>query len=214
MGLARDLLDVLLPTPCEACGALAGDGEAVRLCAACEEQLPRHPWPVAAAIPGISSAWYLASYEGLGGALVRRGKYGAREALLVELARLSARRCVNKLPGVEQITWVPSPLGRRMRRGFSLPEIFAYELADALETPCHRLLARGAGPRQATVAREARWENVSRTMRLREPPRPGAAVLLVDDVLTTGATASACAQELLLAGAGSVHLFVFASALT
>jgi predicted amidophosphoribosyltransferase len=36
----------------------------------------------------------------------------------------------------------------------------------------------------------------------------------VDDVLTTGATASACAQELLLAGAGSVHLFVFASALT
>ena len=45
MGLVRDLLDVLLPTPCAACGELAGDGRLVRLCAACEALLPRQEWP-------------------------------------------------------------------------------------------------------------------------------------------------------------------------
>jgi predicted amidophosphoribosyltransferase len=214
MRLVRDLLDVMLTTPCEACGALAGDGDSVRLCASCEEQLPGHPWPVAAEIPGIASAWYLATYEGVGGELIRRGKYGAKEALLVELARLTARRCVDRLTEVDEITWVPSPMGRRMRRGFSLPEIFAVELAAALARPQRRLLARTGGARQATVERGERWANVRGVMQLHRAPSPGASVLLVDDVLTTGATASACAQELLMGGAGRVHFLAFASALT
>lgn len=214
MGLGRDLLDVLLPTPCEACGALAGDGGLVRLCAACEAQLPRHAWPLATGIPGISSGWFLAPYDGVAGELVRRGKYGLREELLVELARLAAQGAAPQLPKVDLVTGVPSPMGRRMVRGFSLPDIFAAELSVQLGVPRLRLLSRRGGVRQARVNRDARWENVRGSMRLRERPPQDAAVLLVDDVVTTGATAAACAEALLLGGAGVVHLFAFASALS
>mgnify|MGYP002639871582 FL=1 len=214
MGLARDLLDVLLPTPCEACGALAGDGALVRLCSACEAQLPRHAWPLAGSIPGISSAWCLAPYQGVAGDLVRRGKYGLKEDLLAELARLAARSAAPQLPEVDVVAGVPSPLGRRMVRGFSLPDMFAVELAAQLGRPQRRLLARRGGHRQARVGRDERWANVRGAVRLREAPPQDAVVLLVDDVVTTGATAAACAEVLLLGGARAVHLFAFASALS
>jgi len=214
MGLARDLLDVLLPTPCAACGALAGDGSLVRLCASCEDQLPHHPWPLASRIPGISSGWYLAPYEGIAGDLVRCGKYGRREELLAELAGFTARIVAPGLPVVDVIVGVPSPLGRRLSRGFSLPEIFAAELSGVLDVPHARLLARRGGVRQAQVERDARWDNVRGVMHIRNAPSLDASVLLVDDVVTTGATAAACAEVLLLGGARTVHLFAFASALS
>ncbi len=198
MGLARDLLDVLLPTPCAACGALAGDGTLVRLCASCEDQLPAHAWPLASPIPGISSGWYLAPYDGVGGDLVRRGKYGLQEELLVELARLAARSAAPGLPGVDLITGVPTPLGRRMVRGFSVPDILAGELARRMAVPHAHLLARRSGTRQAQVLHQERWENVRGAMHLRRPLAEGLRVLLVDDVVTTGATAAACAEVLLM----------------
>ncbi len=213
MGLGRDLLDVLLPTPCAACGALAGDGSLVRLCADCEGLLPRHAWPLAGPIPGISSAWTLASYDGIAGGLVRHGKYGRREELLAELARYAARVSAPALPAVDRICGVPSPVGRRLVRGFSLPEMFAVELSAQLGVPHERLLARRGGPRQAQVERAERWDNLRGKVRLRRHPPTDAAVLLVDDVVTTGATAAACAEVLVMGGAREVHLFAFASAL-
>jgi ComF family protein len=213
MGMARDLLDVLLPTPCAACGELAGDGALVRLCASCEAQLPRHAWPLAVDIPGLRTGWYLAPYDGVAGELVRRGKYGLREELLVELSRLAAQRAAPKLPRVDMVVPVPSPLGRRLVRGFSVPGLLAGSLARQLGVPQVRLLARRGGARQASVEREARQANVEGVMRLAAPPPAGCCVLLVDDVVTTGATASACARVLLLGGVREVHLFAFASAL-
>lgn len=213
MGLARDLLDVLLPTPCAACGALAGDGDLVRLCASCEAQLPRHPWPLAGDIPGITTGWYLAPYDGVAGELVRRGKYDLREELLAELCELAARGASGRLPEVDLVVPVPSPVARRLLRGFSLPDMLASALAEGLGTPRSKLLSRRGGPRQARVDRAARWENVQGVMRLAGSPPPGSRVLLVDDVVTSGATAAACAQVMLLAGVREVHLFTFASAL-
>ncbi len=213
MSFARYLLDVLLPTPCAACGALAGDGALVRLCAACEAQLPGQPWPLAHEISGIASGWYLAPYEGLGGDLVRKGKYGLREELLVELADLAARAAAPALPAVDALVPVPSPLGRRMQRGFTLPGILCAALAERLEVPVLSLLKRRGGARQAQVGRAERWENLRGVVRPASEPPPGSTLLLVDDVVTTGATAGACADVLLQGGAGLVHLFAFASAL-
>lgn len=212
MGLARDLLDVLLPTPCAACGGLAGDGALVRLCAACEAQLPRQAWPLATRIPCVASGWYLAPYRGLGGDLVRKGKYGLREELLGELAALCAPAAAG-LPEVDALVPVPTPWTRRAARGFSAPAILAEALAARLGKPVVAALGRRPGRRQAGVEREARWANARGGVTLRGGLAGSPRVLLVDDVVTTGATASTCAEVLLLGGARTVHLFAFASVL-
>jgi len=213
VGLGRDLLDVLLPTPCAACGELAGDGELVRLCAACTALLPGQIWPASSPIPGIRSAWYLAEYQGLGGDLVRRGKYGLREELLVELAGIAARAARGRLPRVDAVVGVPTPWSRRIARGLSAPDILAERLAQELDVPCRKLLTCQRRPRQARLEREQRWANASGSVSLVGLEHAMGSLLLVDDVVTTGATAAACAQVLLLGGAREVHLYAFASAL-
>jgi predicted amidophosphoribosyltransferase len=213
VGLTRDLLDVLLPTPCAVCGELAGDGSLARLCAACEAQLPRQAWPLQTRIPCVAAGWYLASYRGVGGDLIRTGKYGRREALLAEIAALCAGRMVGALPAVEAVVAVPTPWPRRAVRGFSAPDLLADAIARTLERPRLGLLARRLRPRQAGLDRGARWANAAGSVRLRGPVEGEPTLLLVDDVVTTGATASACAEVLLLGGARRVYLCAFASAL-
>ncbi len=213
MGLIRDLLDVLLPTPCAACGELAGEGRLERLCAECEALLPRQAWPLASAIPCVSSAWYLAPYQGMAGELVRRSKYGLREGLLAELAGCAAGAAAGRLPDVDAVVAVPSPLGRRVARGFSPPDMLADALAGELGLPHLRVLHRKPGRRQVGLGTEERWRNVVGTVGMKRALDDAPRIVLVDDVVTTGATASACAEVLLLGGASAVHLFAFASAL-
>jgi len=212
MGLVRDLLDALLPVPCAGCGELAGDGHMTRLCLACQEQLPAHIWPLASTIPGVSSGWYLMPYEGLGGQLVRVGKYGRQEALLAELSRHLAS-CARTLPALDGVAAVPSPWKRRVGRGFSFPAILARDLSEQLGVANLQPLRRRSAPRQARLSRAERWANPAATVRLRRPLRGNPTLLIVDDVVTTGATAAACAETLLLGGARRVHLLSFASAL-
>ncbi|HEV7659362.1 MAG TPA: phosphoribosyltransferase family protein [Allosphingosinicella sp.] len=102
---------------------------------------------------------------------------------------------------------VPTAPWRHRRRGFDPAGELAAALAERLEVPLEGCLARRGGRRQ--VGR-------SRAERLGQPPRIQASgavprsVLLVDDVLTTGATLSACAQALRAAGAARVVAVTFA----
>ena len=112
---------------------------------------------------------------------------------------------------------VPVPTSpRRLRaRGYNQAELLARQVASALGMRMVAALERaGASPSQTSLAPEARWRNVRGAFR----PGPGAAaaegrsVILVDDVLTTGATASAAAECLADAGAGPVVVVTFARA--
>ena len=109
---------------------------------------------------------------------------------------------------------VPVPATSR-RRGYNVPERMAQPLAHALGLPLlPKALCRvRAGRHQAGLSLDERLANAAGAFRAQEPELvEGKRVLLVDDVITTGATAAACAQALLDAGAHSV--FAVAMAVT
>ncbi|HET8550781.1 MAG TPA: ComF family protein [Bryobacteraceae bacterium] len=103
---------------------------------------------------------------------------------------------------------VPMPLHwmRRWQRGFNQAELLARGLVRPLGAPVLKALARARATRpQAGLTRAQRRANVSGSFRLRERAGlSGAHVLLVDDVMTTGATLSAAASVLKHAGARRV----------
>ncbi len=163
-----------------------------------------HPGP-----PGVDLAISASPFDGVARTLVHGLKYGRRLALADEAAAAMLRA----LPPHEvQEAVVPVPAGRwrRARRGFDPAQEIAVAFAVRSGLPVVECLARGPGRRQ--VGR-------SRSHRLADPPRVWArgrcpcAVLLVDDVWTTGATLGVCAEALRGAGARRVVALTLAHAL-
>jgi ComF family protein len=115
-------------------------------------------------------------------------------------------------PAADVVTWVPLARSRLAARGYDQARVLARALAARLEQPAVPLLRRdaGGGP-------QARRSGQERRLALEGAFRPSgrpvpARVLLVDDVLTTGATADACARILLRSGAAEVSLATAARA--
>jgi predicted amidophosphoribosyltransferase len=114
-------------------------------------------------------------------------------------------------PDVDVLAFVPPDGDRRLQRGHHPAERLARELGRAWELPVERLLERvGASTRQRGLSLGERRRNVRHAFRARRPaPRT---VCLVDDVYTSGATASAAATALRKAGARRVEVICFARA--
>jgi predicted amidophosphoribosyltransferase len=102
---------------------------------------------------------------------------------------------------------VPPAPSRLRSRGFDPAGELAASLAEQLDSPPERCLARRGGRRQVGRRRAERIGQPPRIHATRTAPR---SVVLVDDVLTTGATLSACAQALRAAGAARVVAITFA----
>ena len=99
-------------------------------------------------------------------------------------------------------------------RGYNVPQLMALPLTRALGVPLYpEALGRTrAKQHQAGLPFEQRMANVAGAFRVTDPDRiEGRKVLLVDDVITTGATAAACTQALLAAGAESVFAIALAT---
>ncbi|MGH2924741.1 MAG: ComF family protein [Solirubrobacterales bacterium] len=197
------LVDLMVPPRCRLCAAECRSG--AQLCARCESGLSRiepRAWP----IPGLDLVWSAARYEGVARRLVIVLKFGPRPALARRAAAAIAERApAELLSGV--IVPVPAAPWRRRRRGFDPAESIAMALAAQTGIELRRCLRRSQGRRQ--VGRP-------RAERLADPPRVKVAgraphrALLVDDVVTTGATLGACAEALRAAGTGRVDGVSFA----
>jgi predicted amidophosphoribosyltransferase len=114
-------------------------------------------------------------------------------------------------PDVAVLTWVPGERSRTLWRGQNAAEALARALSLRWSLESRPLLVRAAGARQRGLSRSERRANVRGRFRARGAAP--AAVGLVDDVYTTGATAAAAATELRRGGAGAVDVVTFARAL-
>jgi ComF family protein len=110
----------------------------------------------------------------------------------------------------DMVTAVPLHWRRRWQRGFNQSELLGKTIARLRGIPSVNVLRRGAATRaQAGLSNAQRRENVAGAFRARRRVA-GLRILLIDDVMTTGATAGACARALKKAGAKSVSLLALA----
>lgn len=229
MSLLQLLLALFYPERCVFCRERNLEGNALPgVCGTCFAGLPMpetccewcgHPRaePDAANCPACRECRYsfrrtcaVSHYRGDVKKAIHRFKYGGRQELAGPLGKLMALR-------VSQRNWlpfdavVPVPLHpeRLLSRGYDQALLLAQVVGSELNLPVMRLLVRARDTTSQTRLNAAeRWENVNGVFQIAEntaiPPR----ILLVDDLLTTGATAHYASQALLAAGAGEVCLAV------
>jgi ComF family protein len=152
------------------------------------------------ALDGVSIA---ARYEGGVKDLIlqlkfHRARAAARTAAVLVLAALPDD------PAAEVVTAVPVSPARHRERGYNQSELIAKHVAAHLDLPFRRLLGRSGSAHQLGMNRQARLRQVSGAFFVVRPVT-GQRVLVVDDVITTGATLAECASVLQTAGADEVR---------
>jgi ComF family protein len=200
---------------CAVCGELLGEVEPdgvnpEQKCVACRESAPR-----------FAKAAAFGSYDGNLRSLIHLLKYEQVRPAARPLGRWVAT-AISQLSIPEEILVVPVPLypAREWQRGFNQSELIAQEALNAMPERSRMTLARGLLVRrretrpQVGLTPEQRRENMRGAFEVtqREAVK-GHSVLLVDDVLTTGVTASECARVLLRSGAERVWVATAARAL-
>ncbi len=168
--------------------------------------------------PVFSRARAVARFEdGPARTLAHRLKYSDRAELARPIARWMARAGADILAGADLLAPVPLHPLRLWRRRFNQAAALAREISRETGKPCDlsALLRVKATPSQVGLSRAQRAENVQGAFRAADgAPVRGMNVVLVDDVLTSGATANAASRALLRAGAKRVDVLVFARVVT
>lgn len=222
----NDFLDLIFPRSCPQCGSALFDFEPC-LCTVCQGSLPLanfHLRPynneLTSKIRGLTQvnrvmAFLRFTKKGKSQKLLHQLKYRHKPEIGVELGRLYGQALVKNGFEDEWDVIVPVPLHpvKQKRRGYNQSEKFADGLSKSLSIRQADLLQRKKfTDTQTKKSRLQRLDNVEEVFDLREHEDvSGLRILLVDDVITTGATLCACANVLLANGAKHVDLATIAA---
>jgi ComF family protein len=207
----KALLDVLLPPACPGCGR-----EGAAVCADCLPYLARRrdepagvPLGLASSQPrGLVQLEWCCSYSGVARAALAALKYDGELRLVDVLAEQMAARWARAGIGGDVLVPVPVHAARLRQRGFDQAELLARAVGRQLRLPVATVLERATRTAaQHSLGRRARVANVGGAFAVTATAASqvsGKWVVLVDDVVTTGATFSGCAAALYAAGAYAV----------
>ena len=227
------VLAVVFPSRCPVCASHVARPTVGPLCEACWRDLPRHRsalcacgFPLRGAIfgacgrcrrglPSFARGFSLGPYEGGLRVALHELKYRGRRRVAARLAEAVLAEAGSAPVLADGTVLVPVPLHprRRRERGFNQAELLAAELAKraGLQVASGALVRRIDTPSQTGLSAAARRANMAGAFAVRGRAQvAGHVVVLVDDVLTTGATARACARALLQAGATEIRLLTAA----
>jgi predicted amidophosphoribosyltransferase len=167
------------------------------VCPACLDRL--EPADALIVPIGLDALTTLLRFDGAGRDLMIALKYRNRRGGVAMLA--SAMAATVDQGAVDVVTWAPTSPARRRERGFDQAQLLATGVARQLGLPVRRLLRRSSGAPQTGL--DAAHRRVGPVFRAVRPAVGG--VLLVDDVVTTGATLAAGAASLRASGASAVR---------
>lgn len=207
MMLLDYVLDLLFPPRCPFCRKLLRDWES-SVCRSCEKTLPYVPETVSCRqFKGIAKCVSPLYYEGTVRDSLLRYKFSGATAYRRVYAELISKCIDENAISCDIITWVPLSRSRLRKRGYDQARLIAEKVAEERSLPCESLLkkVKNNPPQSKTGSAGRRAENAAGVYRCPEPERVlGKSVLIIDDIVTTGATLSECAHMLRAAGAAAI----------
>jgi ComF family protein len=198
--MIEQIIGVIAPHACISCKK-----EDDLLCYECRSHL-RHP-EGEIALPSIYSVTAATIYEEDAKELVGNLKFARAKAAAYTIAAIMAERV--KLTDVV-VTHLPTATSRVRMRGYDQAALIAREYARLCQLYYVPLLFRMGHERQVGAGRAERQRQLARAFRPRGNPSKFSSVVLIDDVITTGATLESAALVLRQAGVANVHAAVFA----
>lgn len=203
--LLRWFMDLFFPPKCTFCGKIVRSGE--RICEDCVEDLPwtavtgDENWILGEGMPCLAPLWYRGHVSD---AVVRLKFCGAKY-----YGRCFGELMADIVPEGEcydVVSWVPLSKKRRRKRGYNQAELIARVVADGLDVEAYGTLYKWKNNEAQTSLEDdhQRGKNVEDAYEMLDVSVKNLHILLVDDVITTGATFSECRKILLEAGAAQV----------
>lgn len=204
-----DVLSLIYPKTCAFCRKkIPRQVSGAYICPECQDTLP---WYTGAQGPDLFAPLY---YRGAARSAIHRFKFKRA----VSCAKTFGALMAQSVHGVtfDAVTWIPCSLPRRLKRGFDQCRLLALEVSKRLGLPLIPMLTRKRHGRAQFKQPDAKSRelNVQNAFAARGKAAarlaPGARILLVDDIYTTGATCAECRRVLLEAGCHSVRFVCIA----
>jgi len=209
--MLNDFLSLIFPKVCYACGKSLYKKEDC-ICTHCLFHLPKTNFHLYADNPVVKLFWgrvnifSAASFFSFTKGsrvqhLIHQFKYRGRKEIGFSIGKRYGTELKQSslFNGINLIVPVPLHKKKLKKRGYNQSDFFAQGLSQTIEAENKNLLIRtNSSETQTKKSRFARWKNVEEIFHIPEPEKlQGRHVLLVDDVITTGATLEACAQRIL-----------------
>jgi ComF family protein len=227
MSILSDFVSLFFPRYCMACSESLVKGEDI-LCTGCILELPKTDYhlqegnPIEGKLVGripVKYAWAFLKFRKKGTVqhLLHQLKYNNHPEIGVALGKVFGKILSDSgfTGAFDLIVPVPLHKSRLLKRGYNQSSKFAEGLSSSLKIPWDESISirRERTSTQTKKSRMQRWENVKDVFTVSQNDRIfGKRILLVDDVITTGATLEACGQHLITSGCAELSIAVIAEA--